>query len=256
MGYAMASNIRKKMSTDATLYINDINSSACVRFKDEHSSYGNIEIVSTAREAANDANVVISIVPGASDVKQVYLDETHGVIAATKNSERILCECSTIDVQTTREVGEKLKAAGLGTYIDTPVSVSHTTPPSSSNPLTAPTGRRPRRRTRRPLTPHRPPLTLTLQPLPHAPLHHPLHDRLPPQILLPHHPRRRPHRQNIQQLPLGHHPPRHRRSPRHRRRSRARPKTTLLRDPRVNGAVLDVRPRDADTERGRHMGAE
>ncbi|KAK3208409.1 hypothetical protein GRF29_77g609501, partial [Pseudopithomyces chartarum] len=147
MGYAMASNIRKKMSTDATLYINDINSSACVRFKDEHSSYGNIEIVSTAREAANDANVVISIVPGASDVKQVYLDETHGVIAATKNSERILCECSTIDVQTTREVGEKLKAAGLGTYIDTPVSggvpaaergdlsllIGHP-PPSPSNP--------------------------------------------------------------------------------------------------------------------------
>lgn len=124
MGYAMASNIRKKMHPDATLYINDINASACARFTDEYSSFGPIETVSTAREAANDAKVVISIVPGAKDVKEVYLDEKNGVIAATKDEERVLCECSTIDVKSTREVGEALKAAGLGLYVDTPVSVS------------------------------------------------------------------------------------------------------------------------------------
>ena len=123
MGYAMAMNIRKKMPSTSTLYINDINASACTRFTSSYSSHGPIEIVATAREAAEDASVLISIVPGASDVKAVYLDEKTGVIAAKKNGERLMLECSTIDVESTKEVGTKLGDAGLGTYIDAPVSV-------------------------------------------------------------------------------------------------------------------------------------
>lgn len=124
MGYAMASNIRRKIPSTSTLYINDINAVACSRFEREFSTHGPIEIVSTAREAAENAKIVISIVPGASDVKKVYLDEEKGVVAAKKDSERVLCECSTIDVKSTREVGELLRERGLGIYVDTPVSVS------------------------------------------------------------------------------------------------------------------------------------
>jgi 3-hydroxyisobutyrate dehydrogenase-like beta-hydroxyacid dehydrogenase len=123
MGYAMASNIRKKMPSSSILYINDINAAACSRFHNEYSNVGPIETVSTAREAAENAQVVISIVPGAADVKKVYLDEETGVVAARKDAERILCECSTIDVKSTREVGQALKERGLGVYVDTPVSV-------------------------------------------------------------------------------------------------------------------------------------
>ncbi|KAF1949060.1 3-hydroxyisobutyrate dehydrogenase-like protein [Byssothecium circinans] len=122
MGYAMAANVRKKMPSTSTLYINDINASACERFVCAYSSHGLIEIVSTARDAASNAKYVVSIVPAAVDVKKVYLDEKDGVIAGTKDAERVLCECSTIDVQSTREVGEKLKEHGMGTYVDTPVS--------------------------------------------------------------------------------------------------------------------------------------
>ena len=64
------------------------------------------------------------------DVKKVYLDEKNGVIAARKDEERVMCECSTIDVKSTRECGEALMARGLGTYVDTPVSVR--TPYASS----------------------------------------------------------------------------------------------------------------------------
>ncbi|KAF2109524.1 3-hydroxyisobutyrate dehydrogenase-like protein [Lophiotrema nucula] len=122
MGYAMAANIRKDIPSTSTLYINDINASACDRFKSEYSSHGPVEIVSTAREAAENSKVIISIVPGAADVKKVYLDEKNGVIGAKKDEERVMCECSTIDVKSTREVGEALETAGLGTYVDTPVS--------------------------------------------------------------------------------------------------------------------------------------
>lgn len=124
MGYAMASNIRKKAPSSSTVYINDINASACERFKAEYGSHGPIEIVTTAREATENSKVVISIVPGAVDVKKVYLDEKDGVIAAKADQERVLCECSTIDVKSTRDVGEALREKGMGTYVDTPVSVS------------------------------------------------------------------------------------------------------------------------------------
>ncbi|EUC44267.1 hypothetical protein COCMIDRAFT_98672 [Bipolaris oryzae ATCC 44560] len=148
MGYAMASNIRLKMPSTSTLYINDINASACTRFKSEYSSHGPIEISASAREAAEKAKYLISIVPDGSDVKKVYLDPETGVIAARKDAERIMLECSTIDVQTTKEVGAALHHAGLGTYIDAPVSggvpaaragtlsllIGHPAPSSSSNP--------------------------------------------------------------------------------------------------------------------------
>jgi len=124
MGYAMAANIRRKMDPSATLFVNDINTTACTNFKEEFGSLGPISIVPTAREAAEDAKVVISIVPAAVDVKKVYLDEETGVIAGKEDEDRVLCECSTIDVKSTREVGERLKEARRGTYVDTPVSVS------------------------------------------------------------------------------------------------------------------------------------
>ncbi|KAA8617010.1 MmsB 3-hydroxyisobutyrate dehydrogenase [Pyrenophora tritici-repentis] len=120
MGYAMASNLRQKLPPTSTLYINDINASALTRFIKEYFSYGPIIPVSTAREAAAHSKVVVSIVPGAQDVKAVYLDEQNGVIAAGKDEERILLECSTIDVESTKEVGRRLR--GMGVYIDAPVS--------------------------------------------------------------------------------------------------------------------------------------
>lgn len=124
MGYAMASNIRRKIPSTSTLYINDINAAACTRFQSQYSSHGPIEIVSTARDAAENASIVISIVPGGADVKKVYLDSQDGVMAAKQNGSRLMLECSTIDVESTREVGEKLGKEGLGVYIDAPVSVS------------------------------------------------------------------------------------------------------------------------------------
>lgn len=124
MGYAMASNMRRKTPPDSTFYVNDVNRAACDRFQKEFASFGPIEFVSTAREAAENAKVIVSIVPGGLDVKNVYLDSQNGVIAAKKDLHRLMLECSTIDVETTKEVGKTLAEAGVGTYIDAPVSVS------------------------------------------------------------------------------------------------------------------------------------
>lgn len=254
MGYAMASNVRQKMPKSSTLYINDINASACQRFQAEYSSHGPIEIVSTARQAAENAQVLISIVPGAEDVKKVYLDAETGIIAARKDSERIMLECSTIDVESTKEVGRKVMDKELGVYVDAPVSVSNSPSPLEKKPrkknktalkphtqTNNPPGRRPRRPIRHPLHANRPPPTHTHVPTLPTSAHHTKHARLPPKILLPAHPRQRPHRQDSKQLPLGHHSPRDSRSPRNRHKPRSLAARSVRRDQSVHGPELDVR---------------
>lgn len=124
-GYGMATNVRKKMSNKSILFINDVNRSACEKFVEENNSYGPIKIIDTAKEVASKAPILISIVPASQHVKQVYLDKENGVIATTSDKNRLILESSTIDVDTTREVGKALMDAGCGRYIDAPVSVSY-----------------------------------------------------------------------------------------------------------------------------------
>ena len=124
MGYGMAMNIRKNIPSESTLYINDVNRAACDRFVTEFGSFGPVKIVDSAREVAESALTIISIVPAATHVKQVYLDSQSGIIAAKAKPDRLMLECSTIDAETAKEVGETLENVGAGVYIDTPVSVS------------------------------------------------------------------------------------------------------------------------------------
>lgn len=124
MGYGMATNLRKKISKNATMYINDINAKACQQFVKETGEYGPIEIVQSAKEAASRSQILLSMLPASKHVRQVYLDDENGIIAAPKDDNRLILECSTIDVDTTREVGKAVMDAGLGRYVDVPVSVS------------------------------------------------------------------------------------------------------------------------------------
>ncbi|PYI26722.1 putative 3-hydroxyisobutyrate dehydrogenase [Aspergillus indologenus CBS 114.80] len=123
MGSAMARNVRKRMASTGRLYIFDVCRSACERFQAEGEGAGAVVVVSdSAREAVEQAATVISIVPTAADVRQVYLDEATGVMAATRIPDRLILECSTIDAESARSISQALQEAGAGLYIDTPVS--------------------------------------------------------------------------------------------------------------------------------------
>lgn len=127
MGYVMAKNIRRGMDKEATLYVNDVNRATCEAFKTEFSSWGAIEILDSARDVAIHALTVVSIVPAAEHVTDVYLNEKTGIVAAKgqlagRDAQRLYLECSTIDIASAREVGSALSQAGMGTYIDGPVS--------------------------------------------------------------------------------------------------------------------------------------
>lgn len=49
MGFPMASNLRKKLPKESTLYINDVDTAAVDRFVQEHTSYGPVKALSSAK---------------------------------------------------------------------------------------------------------------------------------------------------------------------------------------------------------------
>ncbi|KAK1690038.1 NAD binding domain of 6-phosphogluconate dehydrogenase-domain-containing protein [Colletotrichum godetiae] len=122
IGYPMAASIRRHLSRQSTVYVFDVNKSACEKFVDQFESFGRVEVAASPREVAAAADVVVSMVPGAPEVSKVYLDVEDGIIAAPKNPQRLLIECSTIDTTTARHLADQIKKASQGTYVDAPVS--------------------------------------------------------------------------------------------------------------------------------------
>lgn len=118
----MAGNVRKKMPSSATLHVFDVVPAACERFVGSFGSFGPIEIARTSKEVAEQSQTVISMVPNGDNAKEVYLDPQNGVIAASKNADRLMLECSTIGVKVTQDIGKAVMDAGQGVYVDTPVS--------------------------------------------------------------------------------------------------------------------------------------
>lgn len=72
----------------------------------------------SAGEAASDADVVISMLPMGTHVRQVYLDD--GVLASAKK-DALLIDCSTIDMDSARVVHSAAEKAGFD-FLDAPVS--------------------------------------------------------------------------------------------------------------------------------------
>lgn len=124
MGWGMAANVRRKTPSTSTLYIYDINRLLCEKFASAFSQHGPVTIASSPKEIASNATTILSILPSAAIVRDVYLNQETGVITAPADSERLIIELSTIEVVEAQAVAEALASANRGSYIDTPVSVS------------------------------------------------------------------------------------------------------------------------------------
>ncbi|HEX8838894.1 MAG TPA: 3-hydroxyisobutyrate dehydrogenase [Sphingomicrobium sp.] len=72
---------------------------------------------SSAAEACKGADVVITMLPAAKHVREVYEVD----ISPNANPGTLLIDCSTIDVQSARDVGEVLRRQGFN-FVDAPVS--------------------------------------------------------------------------------------------------------------------------------------
>ena len=83
----------------------------------EKAKRGGCAAATSAAEAVRDADVVITMLPAAKHVRAVFHDD----VAPSAKKGALLIDCSTIDVQSTREVGEGLKKLGFD-FVDAPVS--------------------------------------------------------------------------------------------------------------------------------------
>ena len=83
----------------------------------EKAAEGGCSSAASAAEAVKDADVVITMLPASKHVRLVYHDD----VAPNAKPGSLLIDCSTIDVQSTLEVGEGLKELGFE-FVDAPVS--------------------------------------------------------------------------------------------------------------------------------------
>jgi 3-hydroxyisobutyrate dehydrogenase len=75
-----------------------------------------VTAAATATEAANGAEVVITMLPNGAILRSVAAEVIPAMAAGS-----VLCDCSTVDVDSARAVAEQAAAAGLGA-LDAPVS--------------------------------------------------------------------------------------------------------------------------------------
>ncbi|KAI8680898.1 hypothetical protein NCS55_00338500 [Fusarium keratoplasticum] len=122
IGYGMAATLRKKLPSSTTLHVFDINQEVIQRLINEFGSYGKIEVASSAKDLVSKVGTLLSSLPAGPHVRKVYLDPENGVIAGSKNPDRLLIECSTIEIESTKELGKTIIDAGLGTFVDATVS--------------------------------------------------------------------------------------------------------------------------------------
>jgi len=109
MGGGMAANLAK---AGYAVHAFDISQDALAR-----SVAAGCSASGSAREAANGADVVVTMLPAGKHVRSVYGDDVFGAAPAGS----LLIDCSTIDVPTAREVGNAATAAGYA-FVDAPVS--------------------------------------------------------------------------------------------------------------------------------------
>jgi 3-hydroxyisobutyrate dehydrogenase len=83
----------------------------------EKAAQGGCSRAASAAEAVRDADVVITMLPASKHVRLVYHDD----VAPNAKPGSLLIDCSTIDVQSTLEVGDGLKELGFE-FVDAPVS--------------------------------------------------------------------------------------------------------------------------------------
>lgn len=109
MGGGMAPNLAKAG--------HDVQAFDLVAEAVQHATEGGCSAAASASEAVKDADVVITMLPAAKHVRQVFHDD----VAPNAKKGALLIDCSTIDVASAREVGEGLHKLGFD-FVDAPVS--------------------------------------------------------------------------------------------------------------------------------------
>ncbi|KAH7253114.1 hypothetical protein FSOLCH5_013923 [Fusarium solani] len=123
MGHGMAKNIRLRIPDSFLLVVYDVNQEAVQRFIDEHNGTG-VRAASSPKEVAELADVIMTSVPQAPHVRDVFLHEDRGLLAGERRPGHsiLFLELSTIDAGVSAEVAQKVIDGGWGDFVDAPCS--------------------------------------------------------------------------------------------------------------------------------------
>ncbi|KAH6676678.1 3-hydroxyisobutyrate dehydrogenase-like protein [Halenospora varia] len=127
MGYNMARNLQAKLPSTDTLRVYDINTASVERFANETkalSSGAAVEVASTVREAAEDSETTITVLPEPSHVKNVFGQILKPPLSTeiVSNPDRLFIDCSTIDPASSKEVANAVHTTQQGRFVDAPMS--------------------------------------------------------------------------------------------------------------------------------------
>ena len=111
MGGPMAANL---LAADFAVTVFDLSQEACAMLADQGAT-----VAPSAVDAAQSVDFLISMLPAGKHVAGLYLGDAG--LLATLDSNTTVLDCSTIDAETAREVGEAAAARGIG-FLDAPVS--------------------------------------------------------------------------------------------------------------------------------------
>ena len=113
MGGPMAKNL---VAAGHSVTVFDLVPEACAELKAAGAS-----VADTAEAAIEGAEYVITMLPAGKHVRAVYMGEDNDGLLSRLATGTVALDCSTIDAETARVVGEAATAAGIG-FMDTPVS--------------------------------------------------------------------------------------------------------------------------------------
>lgn len=123
MGYGMASNLRKKTPASSPFILCEINVERREKFIAE--SDRPVTVVDTPKAVAEQADVIVTMLPRASHVRECFTDHTTGFLAASdvQGRQRLFLECSTIDANTSTELSTLVTSTSPEwALVDAPVS--------------------------------------------------------------------------------------------------------------------------------------
>ncbi|KAH8898464.1 3-hydroxyisobutyrate dehydrogenase [Thozetella sp. PMI_491] len=121
MGKPMILNLAKKLSAQSRIYIYDVVDAVMEELVGLLP--GQVIKGANARDVAQNADVVITMLPEGSHVKMVYLNPETGILPALTSSPKLLIDSSTINTATSLHVKEQIQAAAPAcSFYDAPVS--------------------------------------------------------------------------------------------------------------------------------------
>nr|GAT57670.1 predicted protein [Mycena chlorophos] len=121
MGWPMAQQLLSK-NPASTFYIFDVDRTLLDKFA--QSAPDRVKIAANATEVATKADWVFTIVPEGRHVRQVYLAEGTGILAAENLAGKTFIDCSTIDIETSLDVGLGLAAKLSNNYLSGCIAIA------------------------------------------------------------------------------------------------------------------------------------